>query len=141
MTWADSVPNLLIGLREGLEAGLVVTILLAALRKTAVLDKDGTRAGRPGASGTSAASVSTAPIWLGVLGAVTLSGAFAAVATFSVRVLTSTGQEAIGGLLSVLAVCLVTAMIFWMRRTAASLSAHLRGDVERAAAVGAPTGP
>ena len=57
--------------------------------------------------------------------------------TFSVSVLTSAGQEAIGGLLSVLAVCLVTAMIFWMRRTAASLSAHLRGEVERAAAVGA----
>ena len=81
--------------------------------------------------------MSTAPIWLGVLGAVTLSGAFAAVLTFSVSVLTSAGQEAVGGLLSVLAVGLVTAMIFWMRRTAATLSAHLRGEVERAAAIGA----
>jgi high-affinity iron transporter len=78
----------------------------------------------------------TAPIWLGVLGAVTLSGAFAAVLTFSVSVLTSAGQEAVGGLLSVLAVFLVTAMIFWMRRTAATLSAHLRGEVARAAAIG-----
>ena len=128
MTWADSVPNLLIGLREGLEAGLVVTILLAAVRKTA--------AARASASETSAPTVSTAPIWLGVLGAVTLSGAFAAILTFSVSVLTSAGQEAVGGLLSVLAVCLVTAMIFWMRRTAATLSAHLRGEVARAAAVG-----
>ena len=87
--------------------------------------------------GTSDSTVSTAPIWLGVLGAVTLSGAFAAVLTFSVSVLTSAGQEAVGGLLSVLAVGLVTAMIFWMRRTAATLSAHLRGEVERAAAIGA----
>ena len=131
MTWADSVPNLLIGLREGLEAGLVVTILLAAVRKTAAA-----RAERASA-GTSEPAVSTAPIWLGVLGAVTLSGAFAAVLTFSVSVLSSAGQEAVGGLLSVLAVFLVTAMIFWMRRTAATLSAHLRGEVERAAAVGA----
>jgi high-affinity iron transporter len=126
VTWADSVPNLLIGLREGLEAGLVVTILLAAVRKTATAqaDRDG------------AARVSTAPIWLGVLGAVTLSGAFAAVLTFSVSVLSSAGQEAVGGLLSVFAVGLVTAMIFWMRRTAATLSSHLRGEVARAAAIG-----
>src|ERR1700691_811295 len=126
VTWADSVPNLLIGLREGLEAGLVVTILLAAVKKTATAQAD-----RDGAE-----RVSTAPIWLGVLGAVTLSGAFAAVLTFSVSVLSSAGQEAVGGLLSVFAVGLVTAMIFWMRRTAATLSAHLRGEVARAAAIG-----
>ena len=126
MTWADSVPNLLIGLREGLEAGLVVTILLAAVKKTAAAREDGDGEAR----------VSTAPIWLGVLGAVTLSGAFAAVLTFSVSVLSSAGQEAVGGLLSVFAVGLVTAMIFWMRRTAATLSSHLRGEVARAAAIG-----
>jgi high-affinity iron transporter len=132
VTWADSVPNLLIGLREGLEAGLVVTILLAAVRKTTAAQAE-----RAGDAGTSEPGLSTAPIWLGVLGAVTLAGAFAAVLTFSVSVLTSAGQEAVGGLLSVLAVCLVTAMIFWMRRTAATLSKHLRGEVERAVAIGA----
>jgi high-affinity iron transporter len=166
VTWADSVPNLLIGLREGLEAGLVVTILLAAVRKTAAAQAERARAAEAGAAaagaaaaGASAASaaagsasvgsasaasqptsqpaVSAAPVWLGVLGAVTLAGAFAAVLTFSVSVLTSAGQEAVGGLLSVLAVGLVTAMIFWMRRTAATLSKHLRGEVERAAAIGA----
>jgi len=136
VTWADSVPNLLIGLREGLEAGLVVTILLAAVRKTAAASAERASASGAGASVTSVRSISTAPIWLGVLGAVTLSGAFAAVLTFSVSVLTSTGQEAVGGVLSVLAVGLVTTMIFWMRRTAATLSAHLRGEVERAAAIG-----
>jgi high-affinity iron transporter len=114
-----------------------VTILLAAVRKTPLPHKDGARAERASASGISEPTASSAPIWLGVLGAVTLSGAFAAVLTFSVSVLTSAWQEAIGGLLSVFAVCLVTGMIFWMRRTAASLSAHLRGEVERAAAVGA----
>jgi high-affinity iron transporter len=121
VNWADSVPNLLIGLREGLEAGLVVSILLAAVRKTA---PDGGRG-------------PTAPVWLGVLGAVMLAGSFAAVLTFSASVLASRAQEAVGGLLSLLAVGLVTAMIFWMRRTAAGLAAHLRGEVRRAALIGA----
>ena len=121
MTWADSVPNLLIGLREGLEAGLVVSILLAALHKLAPAGVRGL----------------TAPIWLGVLGAVSVAGAFAAVLTFSVSVLSSAGQEAVSGLLSVFAVCLVTGMIFWMRRTASRLSAHLKGEVAHAVAIGA----
>ena len=78
-----------------------------------------------------------APIWLGVLGAVMLSGSFAAVLTYSADVLSSNGQEAAGGLLSVLAVGLVTWMIFWMRRTARTLSAHLKEEVARAAVIGA----
>jgi high-affinity iron transporter len=132
VSWADIVPNLLIGLREGLEAGLVVSILLAAVRKAAPAGADaGTGAGR----GTT--KMSPAPIWLGVLGAVMLSGSFAAVLTFSADALSSRAQEALGGLLSVLAVGLVTAMIFWMRRTAGSLTAHLRGEVTRAAEIGA----
>ena len=122
MTWADAVPNLLIGLREGLEAGLVVSILLAALHKTAAAD------GR---------WVSSAPVWLGVLGALMLAGSFAAVLTFSTSVLSSRAQQAVGGLLSVLAVGLVTSMVFWMRRAAATLSAHLRGEVQRAVTIGA----
>ncbi|MCX4092963.1 iron uptake transporter permease EfeU [Nocardia sp. alder85J] len=121
MSWAEAVPNLLICLREGLEAGLVVTILLAAAHKVS-------SPGRP---------VSTAPVWLGLLGAVSLAGSFAAVLTYSTSVLSSSGQQAVGGVLSVLAVGLVTAMVFWMRRTGASLSRQLRGEVARAAAIGA----
>jgi len=120
--WPDAIPNLLIGLREGLEAGLVVTILLAALRKV---------------NATGDRRLPAAPLWLGVLGAVMLAGSFAAVLTFSTSVLSSRAQEAVGGLLSVLAVGLVTWMIFWMRRTARTLSAQLRQEVTRAAAIGA----
>jgi high-affinity iron transporter len=127
VTWADAVPNLLIGLREGLEAGLVVSILLAAVRK----------AGASAAEDPAARRVSSAPVWLGVLGAVMLAGSFAAVLTFSTSVLSSRVQEATEGLLSVLAVGLVTGMVFWMRRAAAGLAAHLRGEVQRAVAVGA----
>lgn len=110
--WADALPNLLIGLREGLEAGLVVSILLAAL-------------GKP-------RRASSAPIWAGVAAAVTLALSFGAVLTFYRSVLPTTGQEALGGTLSVVAVCLVTWMIFWMRRTARGLSAELREQVEAA---------
>ncbi|MBF6065699.1 FTR1 family protein [Nocardia terpenica] len=121
MNWAEAVPNLLICLREGLEAGLVVTILLAAIRKVSTPE-------RP---------VSAAPVWLGLLGAVSVAASFAAVLTYSTAVLSSSAQEAIGGALSVLAVGLVTGMVFWMRRTAGSLSKQLRGEVARASAVGA----
>src|SRR3984957_3299426 len=124
--WADALPNLLIGLREGLEAGLVVSILLAALRKAE--RKAEPAEGRRGSS---------APVWLGVLGAVMLAGSFAAVLTYSTDVLSSRAQEAVAGLLSVFAVGLVTGMVFWMRRTAAGLAAHLRGEVARAVAIGA----
>ncbi|HVT69327.1 MAG TPA: iron uptake transporter permease EfeU [Trebonia sp.] len=124
MNWADAIPNLLIGLREGLEAGLVVSILLAALRKLT-----------PAADG--AKRNSTAPVWLGVVGAIALAGSFAAVLSFSTSELSSSAQEAVGGILSVLAVFLVTGMVFWMRRTARTLSAHLRGEVERALQIGA----
>ena len=66
-----------------------------------------------------------------MLGAVTVAGSFAAVLTFGTNALSSRAQEEVGGLLSVLAVGLVTGMIFWMRRTASTLSAQLRGDVAR----------
>ncbi len=115
--WVDALPNLLIGLREGLEAGLVVSILLAAVRRGA------TGGGRAG---------STGPIWLGVVAAIVLALSFGAVLTFYRSVLPTTGQEALGGALSVLAVVLVTGMIFWMRRTARSLAGELREKVAEA---------
>ncbi|NDZ77305.1 iron permease [Streptomyces sp. SID10853] len=121
MTWADAFPNLLIGLREGLEAGLVISILLAALRRT----------------GGEGRRVSSAPVWLGVVGAVAVSASFATILTFSVDVLSSSGQEMLGGLLSVFTVVLVTGMVFWMRKTAASLSGELRSKVAAATQLGA----
>lgn len=120
MTWADALPNLLIGLREGLEAGLVVSILLAALRKSETTER----------------RMSSAPVWLGVVGAVAVSGSFAAVLSFTTSVLSSRTQEGVGGSLSVLAVGLVTAMVFWMRRTARTLSGDLRSRVDTAVRIG-----
>jgi high-affinity iron transporter len=109
------VPNLLIGLREGLEGGLVVSILLAAVRRS---------------------GASTRPIWLGVLAALALSVSFGAVLTFSKSALSIRAQGAFGGILSVVAVVLVTAMIFWMRRTARGLSGELNAKVDFALKLG-----
>ncbi|MUM15633.1 iron permease [Mycobacterium sp. CBMA271] len=122
MVLSDAVPNLLIGLREGLEAGLVVSILLAAVHRSPLV-AEGRRA--------------TAPVWLGVLGALTVSASFAAVLNSTTSSLGTIGQDLVGGLLSVFAVGLVTVMIFWMSRTAANLSGELSGKVEHALILGA----
>jgi high-affinity iron transporter len=127
MTWGDIGPNLLFGLREGLGAGLVVSILLAAMRRAAPALAESRRARK----------IPAAPIWLGVLGAVALSGSSAAVLTSSAVRASSKVQDVVGGVLSVFTVALVTAMIFWMRRTATAVKARLLGDKARVAPVGA----
>jgi high-affinity iron transporter len=129
----DLVPYLLFGLREGLRAGLVVSILLAAVRMAASAHADDGQGrdgqGHDGQTG----KISAAPVWLGVLGAVMLSGSSAAVLASSTGVVPSQVQNAVGGLLSVFAVGLVTAMIFWMRGAAAGLRPRRRGGTFRVA--------
>ncbi|OXY90973.1 iron uptake transporter permease EfeU [Streptomyces diastatochromogenes] len=115
--WDDAFPSFLIGLREGLEGGLIVSILIATLVRAEARSR-------------------LPQVWTGVLAAIAVAMSFGAVLTFTAASLSATAQEAFGGTLSVIAVAFVTAMVFWMRRSARSLSGELREKVTGALAMG-----
>jgi high-affinity iron transporter len=100
--------NFLIGLREGLEAALIVAILVAYLVK---LDQ---RSQIP-------------RIWAGVGLAVGLSVLATVVLVVTGSSLAPQAEQIFAGTMSLIAVGLITWMIFWMAVHSRSLNGHLQG--------------
>lgn len=120
-----AVPNItsqlfgsgLIGLREGLEAAIVVTILLAFLVKAERRD-------------------ALKWVWLGMAAAIAMTVAVFLAIQFGEDTISGLAAEAIAGIASLTAVAIVTTMVLWMKRAAASMSGALRGDMQRALETG-----
>ena len=110
--------NYLIGLREGFEAALIVAILASYLVRTG--------------NGHALRHV-----WIGVGAAIGVSVLFGVVLVRIDESLGETIEPAFAGTMSLVAVGLITWMVFWMASRAKGISTHLRGEVDRALATSA----
>lgn len=109
----------LIGLREGLEAGIVVMVLVAFLVKSQRRD-------------------ALKWVWGGVAAAVAMTVGVFLVIQFGTYTVKDLAAEAIAGVASLVAVAIVTSMVLWMRKASSSLSGELRQGISRALETGAP---
>jgi high-affinity iron transporter len=105
--------GLLTGLREGVEAALIVSIILAYLAKTGNARHFG-------------------KIWIGTGLAIAVSVAIGLVLFITIRGLPETAEQIFEGFAMLLAAGVVTWMLFWMRRTAANIRGELEAGIDRA---------
>ncbi len=111
--------SFLIGLREGLEASIVVMILVAFLVKSNRRD-------------------ALRWVWLGVGAAVAMTVGVFLVIQFGENTVSGLAAEAIAGIASLVAVAIVTTMVLWMKKAATGLSGELRSEMAQALQTGAP---
>jgi high-affinity iron transporter len=104
--------GLLTGLREGVEAALIVSIVLAYLVKTG----NARHAGR---------------IWLGTALAIAVSIAVGVTLFVTIGGFEGTAEQIFEGVAMTIAAAVVTWMLFWMRRTAANIKGQLHAAVDR----------
>jgi high-affinity iron transporter len=105
--------GLLTGLREGVEAALIVSIILAYLARTGNRRHFG-------------------PIWIGSGGAILLSIVVGIVLWVTIDGLEGAAGQIFEGVATLLAAAVVTWMLFWMRRTSANIRGELQAGVDRA---------
>lgn len=111
------LPTFVIGLREGLEAALIVGIVAAFLRTQGRGDR-------------------VRYVWLGVVAAVAVCIAFAVTLQVISADLPQRQQEGLETVIGLVAVGMVTYMIVWMRRHARDLKGHLERSAGDALASG-----
>jgi high-affinity iron transporter len=114
------IPTLVITLREGVEASLIVGIVAAFLVKQ----------GRRDALGS---------MWLGVGLAVAICVAVAVALRLIGEQLPQREQEGLETIVGLIAVAMISYMIVWMRRHARGLKVQLEGHVAEALALGSAT--
>ena len=119
---APSIPSQvfgsgLIGLREGLEAAIVVSILVAFLVKSDRRD-------------------ALKWVWLGVGAAIAMTVTVFLVIQFGENTISGLGAEAIAGIASLIAVVIVTTMVLWMKKASSSMSTTLRSEMSEALEAG-----
>ncbi|MBF6175065.1 iron uptake transporter permease EfeU [Nocardia blacklockiae] len=103
----------LLGVREGLETGIVVMVLAAFLVKSD--RRDGLKW-----------------LWAGVAAAVVMVLTIFAVIHYGTSTVDGLAAEAIAGVASLVAVVVVTLMVLWMRSAAAHISQDLKRGMARA---------
>jgi high-affinity iron transporter len=109
------LPTFLLSLREGLEAALIIGIVLGAATK---IRRD---------------DLSSA-VWLGTLSAVIVSILTAVILTSFGMSLEETAEQIFEGITMLIAAGILTWMIFWMSRQARFLKSELEAGVNKAAA-------
>jgi len=105
----------LITLREGLEAALIVGIVLGVLRKLGRSDRSG-------------------PVWIGVAAAAALSVAIGLALNALGVAFEGRGEQIFEGVAMLLAAGVLTWMIFWMERQGRQIQVELERDVRQAVA-------
>ncbi|HEV7495403.1 iron uptake system protein EfeO [Baekduia sp.] len=101
------LPTFVIGLREGIEAALIVSIIATFLRQEGRTD-------------------ALRWVWAGVLAAAAICLAVGVLLQIIDQELPQREQEGLETVIGAIAVSIVTFMVVWMRRHAAGLAGHLR---------------
>ena len=111
------LPTFVIGLREGLEASLIVGIVAAFLGKQGRRD-------------------ALRQVWFGVVAAVVLCLGIAIALKVATAELPQKEQEGLETVVGILAVVMVTVMVVWMRKHARGMKRELEGAAASALATG-----